>query len=134
MSDDLSIPPIPKARAKRPLHANHVPLPGGDMPTPASRTNGVNAHLPDAFVGATDAPLEVMSEKPWHRAAILMWAQGFTLETIASTFGKNPKYVSMLLRQPWAQERLIHETTLAGREDLEEILKIVGPKTIFEVV
>lgn len=95
---------------------------------------GANSQLEDAFHNAIEPNYEVVKEKPWHRVAVFMYAQGKTFDEIGRSLGKTPVTVAQVLKQPWAQERLIRETTDAGRDIIEEIYKVHGPATLLEVL
>lgn len=77
---------------------------------------------------------DVQSEKPWHRLAIMLAASGHTVTEIANKLERTVCWVSILLRQPWARERLIHEINLAGRDEIETILKGAGAPALRKVI
>lgn len=66
---------------------------------------------------------DVQSEKPWHRLAIMLAAQGCTVTEIAGKLERSIAWVSLLLRQPWARERLTNEINSQGRDELETLIK-----------
>src|SRR2546430_6686693 len=73
---------------------------------------------------------DVGSEKPWHRLAILLAAQGSTVTEIANKLERSVAWVSLLLRQPWARERLTTEINAAGRDEIEVMLRSTGPDAL----
>ncbi len=73
---------------------------------------------------------DVGSEKPWHRLAILLAAQGSTVTEIAEKLDRSVAWVSLLLRQPWARERLTTEINAAGRDEIEVMLRSTGPDAL----
>jgi len=77
---------------------------------------------------------EVQSEKPWHRLAIMMACNGSTVTEIAEKLERTVAWVSILLRQPWARERLTREIMAAGRNEIETLLKSAGPDAIRRIV
>jgi hypothetical protein len=77
---------------------------------------------------------DVASEKPWHRLAIMLAAQGCTVTEIASRLERSVSWVSLLLRQPWARERLAAEINAQGRDELETLLKTNGPEAFRRIV
>lgn len=77
---------------------------------------------------------EVQCEKPWHRLAIMLAAQGCTVTEIAGKLERTIAWVSILLRQPWARERLTHEINLAGRDEIEVLLKGAGVDAMRKIV
>lgn len=87
--------------------------------------------------GLHDDPLlvdDIRSEKPWHRVAILLAAQGFTVREISEKMDRAEYWVSLLLRQQWARERLLEEINRAGRSEIETILKSAGASAIQKVI
>jgi predicted nuclease with TOPRIM domain len=78
--------------------------------------------------------VEVQCEKPWHRLAILLAASGHTVTEIAEKLERSISHVSILLRQDWARERLTMELAIAGRDEITEILKSAGAKTLRRVI
>ena len=76
---------------------------------------------------------DVQSEKPWHRLAILLAAQGCTVTEIAEKLERTVPWVSLLLRQPWARERLSQEINRAGRDEIETLLRANGVEALRRV-
>ena len=66
---------------------------------------------------------DVASEKPWHRLAIMLAAKGCTVTEIAEKLERSISWVSLLLRQPWARERLTSELMAEGRDELSVLIK-----------
>src|SRR5437016_6766042 len=77
---------------------------------------------------------DVASEKPWHRLAIMMAAQGCTVTEIAAKLERTIAWVSLLLRQPWARERLTKEINEAGRDEIQTTLKSAGVDALRRVI
>lgn len=77
---------------------------------------------------------EVQCEKPWHRLAILLAASGHTVTEIAEKLERTVAWVSILLRQNWARERLTSELALAGRDEIETILKGAGADSVRKLI
>lgn len=77
---------------------------------------------------------DVTSEKPWHRLAIMMAGQGCTVTEIAERLDRSVGWVSLLLRQPWARERLTQEIALSGRDEISTLLKGAGPDAVRRIV
>jgi hypothetical protein len=77
---------------------------------------------------------EVQSEKPWHRIAIMLAAQGCTVSEIASKLERTVSWVSILLRQTWARERLTQEIMASGRDEIDTILKGAGTEALKRVI
>lgn len=97
-------------------------------------TGGINSQLEDSFHNVIEPRLGIERERPWHRVAIFMHAQGKDFAEIGEALNKNPQSVAQVLKQPWAQERLIQETTDAGRDAITAIYETYGPQTLLEVV
>jgi hypothetical protein len=77
---------------------------------------------------------DVQCEKPWHRIAIMLAAQGYTVTEIAFKLERTVAWVSILLRQDWARERLTQEIMSAGRDEIETILKGAGTEALRRVI
>jgi hypothetical protein len=77
---------------------------------------------------------DVASEKPWHRLAIMLAAQGCTVTNIARKLDKSVSWVSLLLRQPWARERLVSELMTEGRDELDVLIKGAGPEAFKRIM
>jgi DNA-binding MarR family transcriptional regulator len=88
----------------------------------------------DALHDDPVAEQDVRSEKPWHRLAILLAGQGFTVTEIAEKLDRTIAWVSLLLRQPWARERLMTEINAAGRSEIEVLLKSAGTGAIQRII
>jgi DNA-binding MarR family transcriptional regulator len=61
----------------------------------------------DALHGDTLPVLALASEKPIHRVMIYLHAQGASLQDIARHTGYTYQYVTQVMRQPWARQRLM---------------------------
>ena len=73
--------------------------------------------------GAKPPQVEIESERAWHLQAIYLAAQGLSQTEIAERLGHDHSWVSQVLRQPWARERLVAEIRKAGNDGIEAILK-----------
>lgn len=98
------------------------------------RVNGINAQFEDSFVNAKDPQAFIRHEKPWHRLAAFMAAQGKLASEIAVKLGRTDAQVNEVLKQPFVQERILNEIHEAGRGVLDDILNIYGPNSLLEVV
>lgn len=78
---------------------------------------------PDALFQDPVPLQDVQSEKPWHRLAIMLAARGSTVTEIACKLERSISWVSLLLRQPWARERLTQEIMAEGRDELDVLIK-----------
>lgn len=91
------------------------------------RYNGTNATLKDALFNDTDPWRISLTEKPRHRKIIQLAEQGCSTREIAAVMEMSAGYVSNVLRQPWARERMINEI----REDTKAELKAVLEAEVF---
>jgi len=95
--------------------------------------------FPDALHADPTPPdygyaVEVQCEKPWHRIAIMLAGQGYTVTEISEKLERSIAHVSILLRQDWARKRLTDEMMKAGRDELETILKGAGSEALRRVI
>ena len=92
------------------------------------------AASPDALWQDPVPVQDVQSEKPWHRVAIMLAAQGCTVTEIASKLERTVSWVSLLLRQPWARERLTKKINESGRDEIATMLKSAGADALRRVL
>lgn len=97
-------------------------------------TGGINSHLEDSFHNVIEPTVHIERERPWHRVAVFMHAQGKDFVEIAEALNKSTAAVGQVVKQPWAQEQLIRETTDAGRDAITTIYETYGPATLLEVI
>lgn len=98
--------------------------------------NKENAALPEGFHGALDADVELMTEKPVHRAMMFMFARGDTDREVAEATGFTTATVSRVRRQPWMQVQIQAEIRKNGEGDVKQLLASMGPdclKGIYEL-
>lgn len=62
---------------------------------------------PDRLHGAGVPSQTIVREKPIHRMMVLLSAKGLSNKEIAEHVDMTPTQVSLVLRQPWAQARLV---------------------------
>lgn len=62
-------------------------------------------------------------EKPWHRQAQELAMGGMTVHEIGITVKRTPQAVSQVLKQPFAQERMIAETKKKLADEMREFLE-----------
>lgn len=89
---------------------------------------------PARFFNARPPNLAILHEKAEHRIIIMLKAQGKSNREIARVVGNTEAWISQVLRQPWARERLVEEITLAGRDSVNEILRGEVENTIFKLI
>jgi lambda repressor-like predicted transcriptional regulator len=89
-------------------------------------SNGVNSQLPNAYFNAPEPSQTLLRqrEKPEHRLWICLKANGFSNVEIAEREGVACQTVSIVLRQPWAQARIIAMQQEAGMDELQRTLKV----------
>lgn len=94
----------------------------GTLPAFASTAELVVS--PGRLNGSKPPHHELVEEKPWHRAAAVMFAAGsVTVREVASAFEVSPPNVSNLLRQPWFQERVNSLMAEHGGKDIIALFK-----------
>lgn len=76
--------------------------------------NGANSKLPDALANDNDCRLEIKHETVLHRRVVLMAIGGLTNVEIAEITGYGSGYITDILRQPWARQRMISEAKVEG--------------------
>jgi hypothetical protein len=74
------------------------------------------------FYNPRDPNFGIMSEKPEHRIVILLKAQCKSNGEISRLTGYTQSWVSQILRQPWARERLLAEINANGGDAVGDIL------------
>jgi hypothetical protein len=89
---------------------------------------------PDALWNDPTPVQDVVSEKPWHRVAIMLAAQGCTVTEIAEKMERTVAWVSLLLRQPWARERITSEIMEGGRDEIETLIKGAAPEAFRRII
>lgn len=78
---------------------------------------------PDRLYGSQPPNLAILKESPRHRMAIFLKAQSLSNREIALRLGFSEAWVCQILRQPWAQERLLKEIQESGRDAVTELLR-----------
>lgn len=72
-----------------------------------SAADSYQADSPSRLFDETSPNLVILHEKPEHRAIVFMKAQGFSNREIASHSGYTESWVSQVVRQPWARQRIL---------------------------
>ncbi len=88
----------------------------------------------DRLYNDKEPNLAIKSEKPEHRAAIFLKAQGLSNNEIARRLGVTPPWVSQILRQPWARKRIVEELRQAGRDAVTELIKASAEDSVFTLI
>ena len=89
---------------------------------------------PDVFFNRKDPNLRLLHEKPEHRIAIMLKAQGKSNNEIADLTGYSVAWVSQIMRQPWAQERILQILKEAGSDVIGSLLASTAEDSIFQIV
>jgi hypothetical protein len=78
---------------------------------------------PNRLHNARYPEVAVIHEKPEHRVIIFLKAQGFSNKEIAEQTGYSPVMVSQIVRQPWAQDRILAIIHEAGVDAVQTLLQ-----------
>jgi len=89
---------------------------------------------PPPLYGDHPSRFDYATERPWHRLAIMLCAEGHSYREIAERTGYTTWAVSNALRQPWARKILLEEIHRAGRDELAEILKSAATDSVFTLI
>lgn len=87
------------------------------------RTGGINSRLADPLFNAVDPDHFIKTEKAWHRRAVDLSIQGFEIKEICNLLGYGRGQVETVLKQPWAQERIIESSKKSVMEEMKEFLE-----------
>ncbi len=79
---------------------------------------------PDRLTDDIRPNLTLKKEQPQHRMIVMLKAQGRSNRSIAETMGMDEAWISQVLRQPWARQRLVQEITEMGRDAVREMLSV----------
>lgn len=111
------------------------------MPLAAERSSVLAAHGGSVMIsnlndlhGAKEPQFEVQSERAWHMLAIFLAAQGMAQNEIARRLNHDQGWVSQVLRQPWARERLVAEIRGAGKDEIATILRGAVTDSLLKLV
>lgn len=77
----------------------------------------------DRLWNQNDPNYLLQREKPWHRQAQELAMGGMTVHEIGITVNRTPQAVSQVLKQPFAQERMIAETKKKLADEMREFLE-----------
>lgn len=85
--------------------------------------------------GSKPPKFELVTEKPWHRAAALMFAAGaVTAKEVAEAFGVSVPTVYNVMRQPWFQERVTGLMAEHGGRDIMALFRAEGFNSLVTLV
>ena len=88
----------------------------------------------NALHGAKEPFYHIQSERAEHRVMIFLKAQGHSNIEIARATGFTSVAVSNILRQPWAARRIVEEITLAGRDEVAELLQGAAADSVLKLI
>lgn len=88
----------------------------------------------DALHNSKMPNLRVLHESPIHRGIIYMRATGASLTEIARATGYTVPWISQLLRQPWAQARLVKELKEAGQDAVQGLIKSAAEESVLKLI
>ena len=88
----------------------------------------------DALFNDRTPNLALKSESPIHRLMIYLKSTGLSNKEIGERLNKSPSWISQVLRQPWARQRLVEEIRIAGRDTLQGILAGQAEDSVWTLV
>lgn len=89
---------------------------------------------PDRFYNDTRPTFGLAHEKPEHRIMLMLKAQGFSNKEIATITGYEQAHVSIILRQPWARQRLLDLINKEGKNAISEVIRGECANSVFTLV
>ena len=89
---------------------------------------------PDALYRARDPNLAVISEKPEHRIMCYLKAQGKSNNEIAELVHRTPPWVSQVLRQPWARDRILTIIKESGKDAVDVLLQSTTVDSVVRLI
>lgn len=78
--------------------------------------------------------LVILHEKPEHRIIIYLKCQGLSNREIAQRLDKTDAWISQVLRQPWARERIVEELAGQGKDAIGEIIKAASVDSVYTLI
>jgi predicted transcriptional regulator len=76
----------------------------------------------------------IQREKPEHRLAVILKAEGHSNREIARLLGYTEPWVSQILRQPWARKQVLSEINQGGKEAVQTLLEGSAVDSIYTVI
>lgn len=74
------------------------------------------------------------SEREHHRVMVLLKLEGYSNNEIAAATGYSPTTVSLIMRQPWAREMIVHQLTEHGQSAIRKYLESETPASLQTIV
>jgi len=78
--------------------------------------------------------LAILSEQPWHRLALYMKVKGASNRAIAKYTDKSEAWISQLMRQPWARERMAEIANEEGIDNVQAVLKGALIDSVYKLI
>jgi predicted XRE-type DNA-binding protein len=76
----------------------------------------------------------VLHEKPEHRIALHLKARGYSNKEVAELMGYTQPWMSQIMRQPWAREYLTKLIAAAGKDAIQDLLKVEMANSVLALV
>ncbi len=91
-------------------------------------------NCPDRFFEDREPGRAILHEKPEHRLAVYLKAQGLSDKEICKRLDYTGPWFSELKNQPWFKLRLVQELKEAGRDALSETIKAAALDSIYTLI
>jgi hypothetical protein len=88
----------------------------------------------DDFFNAKDPNIAIKHESPLHRMMCYLKAQGLSNREIAVRTGKSETWVSQVLRQPWARDRVKEEMKAAGQDAIQTVITAAAMDSVYKLI
>ena len=89
---------------------------------------------PDALFNAKTPFYALQHEKPEHRVVINLRLKGYNNKQISVLTGYSSVHVSNILRQPWAQQRIVAELRNADFEGVREMVHNSAAASVYTLI
>ncbi len=89
---------------------------------------------PDALFNSKDPNWSILHESPRHRIIIFLKAQALSNRDIARRLDLTEAWVSNILRQPWARQRLVEEIREAGQDAVQGLLASAAEDSVLKII
>jgi predicted XRE-type DNA-binding protein len=89
---------------------------------------------PDRLHNDSRPNLGIKREKPEHRIILWLKAQGKSNKEIAELTGNTQPWVSQILRQPWARQRVLQIIKENGLDEVQSLLQSTTIDSIYTLI
>lgn len=96
-------------------------------------STGLTPGEADTFHGG-EPNLSIIRERPEHYLILVALARGSTREEISEKTGYSAGWLSQIVRQPWAKERLFQIMRESGKDIIQETLRLEVMPSIMTMV